>query len=85
MILTILETLPVVVVSMLLGAWVKSLYDTMQAEIKRTRGRMEAMRAAQAEREREYAEPYEHELVERFMERIRAERERKLAERKQVA
>ncbi len=56
MILTILETLPVVVVSMLLGWALKGHIDTMRAETKRERERLEAMWAAQAERERIRAE-----------------------------
>ena len=87
MIQTIFETVFTILVAMAFGWWAKTFYDECAAGAKSWQERMEAMRA---EREREQAERFERERAEReraerFIERARANYERKLAERERAA
>lgn len=82
MIVTIFETLAIAVPVALLTWAFKGHIDTMRAETKRERERMEAMWAAQDEREREHeqAEREQAERSRRYLERLWAENARKMDE-----
>lgn len=86
MIETIFELVFTILVAMGFGWWAKSFYD----ECAGTKSWQERMREMEAERERERAERFERERAEReraerFIERARANYERKLAERERAA